>query len=75
MFLQDVGAPSIKVTIGDSPAALGEIVVLQPGYCCALVLAISTIPTDFYQLGVTIGEAMLWYDETVHGPIMIEMTE
>ena len=36
-------------------------------------------PKDFYQLDVTTGgyrgEAMFWYDETTHGPIVIEISE
>jgi len=72
------GKPPINVTLGDDPAALGEM-SFGPEYRCGLVLVISTIPQDVYQLDVTTGvyrgEAVFSYDDTTRGPIVIEITE
>ncbi|MCI0686563.1 MAG: hypothetical protein L0Y54_04910 [Sporichthyaceae bacterium] len=72
------GAPPTDVRLGADPGALGQM-SLGPEYRCELVLAISTIPTDLYQLDVTTGayrgEAVFSYDQTTRGPIAIEITE
>lgn len=73
------GTPPIETTLGDDPGAFGEIVSFSPEYRCELVLAISTIPEEVYQLDVTTGvyrgEATFSFDAMLRGPIVIEITE